>query len=161
MVRSLDRLREQYNSAAEKNGQQAPRGGPGPNRGLGLTGKPKDMRKTVFRLLSYMKPYRLRFVVVLACMLTHTVTSLIGSYMLAPIIDRLAAAVKPDAVIEMSSVEAAAGRRNRDAVRADGCGDSRMRIRSRHCDGIPAGEAYDRHHAERAGKDAKRPVPKT
>ncbi len=108
MVRSLDRLREQYNSAAGKNGQQAPRGGPGPNRGLGLTGKPKDMRKTVFRLLSYMKPYRLRFVVVLACMLTHTVTSLIGSYMLAPIIDRLAAAVKPDAVIEMSAIEATA-----------------------------------------------------
>ena len=108
MVRSLDRLREQYNSAAGKNGQQAPRGGPGPNRGLGLTGKPKDMRKTVFRLLSYMKPYRLRFVVVLACMLTHTVTALIGSYMLAPIIDRLAAAVKPDAVIEMSPIEATA-----------------------------------------------------
>ncbi len=106
MARTLEQLQKQYNSAAkaQKPGMppMGPRGGP---RGMGMSGKPKDTRKTLKRLLGYMKPYAGRFVGVLVCMLVSTATSLIGAYMLAPIINRLTLAVMPDAPVQMSAAE--------------------------------------------------------
>ena len=109
MARTLEQLQKQYNSVAPDK-----RGGMGGGRrgggGRGMHGKPKDAKKTLRRMLAYVRPYRLRFVIVLLCMLISTVTSLIGAYLLAPIIDKLTLAVKPDAVIEMSAAERVADR---------------------------------------------------
>ena len=104
MARSLEQLQQQYNSIAKKNAfKQRPQGGP---RGRGMMGgKPKSAKKTIARLLTYMRGFRLRFALVLVCMLMTTVTSLIGSYLLAPIINKLTLAVNPDKEIRSSVFE--------------------------------------------------------
>ena len=107
--RTLEQLQKQYNSAAKPGAPGGMRRGHGPG-GRGMGGKPKDTKKTLGRLLSYMRPYRLRFLLVLLCMLISTATSLLGSYLLAPIVDKLTLAVKPDAAIRMSTIEQAADR---------------------------------------------------
>ena len=111
MARSLESLQKQYNNRASAASSQQTSHGPGrggPGRNAGVKGKPKNTGKTISRLLGYIKGYSVSFVLVILCMLISTVTSLIGSYMLAPIIDRLSIAVVPDAEIQMSSVEALA-----------------------------------------------------
>ncbi|QUA54566.1 ABC transporter ATP-binding protein [Aristaeella lactis] len=70
-----------------------------------MTGKPKNARQTIRRLLSYVSKYWYKLVLVLICMLVSTVTSLCGGYMMAPIVDHLALAVNPDTVITMSPFE--------------------------------------------------------
>ena len=100
MARTLEQLQRQYNSGSSRvpggmgmgGGPRGggPRGG-GPGRGHGgHGGKPKDTRKTVGRLLGYLKPHTPKLIAVLICMLVSTVTSLIGSFMLMPIINHLA-----------------------------------------------------------------------
>ena len=76
-----------------------PGGGPGGGRNNPgrQQGKPKDARKTIARLFTYLHGQRVRLVFVLLCMLFTTLTSLVGGYLTAPIIDRLTLAVKPDA----------------------------------------------------------------
>ncbi len=106
MARNLDELRSRYHSVApdkKGGGMGRPGGGRGGPRIHG--GKPKNTRAITRRLLSYLKPYRGRMVLVLICMLFSTVTSLFASYLLAPIINRLVSAVSPDAPIEMSAPE--------------------------------------------------------
>ncbi len=112
MARTLEQLQKQYNSIAAAHKPTMPMGGPrgGGPRGAGMSGKPKNTKATMARLLGYMKPYALRFIGVLVCMLTSTVTSLIGAYLLAPIINRLTLAVLPNATIEMSAAERLADR---------------------------------------------------
>ncbi len=108
--RTLEDLQRQYSRAVtEGNKRQmpGPRGG-GP-RGGGPGGprphgKPKNTFATVKRLWSYVSKYKLRLVVVLLCMLLSTVTSLIGAYMLAPIINRITMAVVPNAQISFTAV---------------------------------------------------------
>ena len=101
MARTLERLRAQY-AAKPGDMMKGPRQGP---PGRGMTGKPKNARQTIGRLMSYIRPYRFRLLLVLLCMLLTTVTSLCGGYLMAPIIDKLTLAVKPDAVITMSPFE--------------------------------------------------------
>ena len=101
MARTLERLKKQY-AAKPGDMQKGPRHGP---PGRGMTGKPKNAGQTVKRLLGYVSQYWYKLVLVLVCMLVTTVTSLCGNYMMAPIIDRLTLAVKPDAVITMSPIE--------------------------------------------------------
>ena len=101
MARTLERLRAQY-AAKPGDMMKGPRQGP---PGRGMTGKPKNARQTIGRLMSYIRPYRFRLLLVLLCMLLTTVTSLCGGYLMAPIIDHLTLAVKPDAVITMSPFE--------------------------------------------------------
>ena len=114
MARTLEQLQKQYNSIASAHKPSMPpmgrHGGPGGPRGAGMSGKPKNTKATMTRLLTYMKPYTLRFIGVLLCMLTSTVTSLIGAYLLAPIINRLTLAVLPNAVIKASPAEQVADR---------------------------------------------------
>ena len=98
MARTLEQLQKQYNSSSNAKGPGGPGGrpmGPGPGRGRGPHGrgpggKPKNARQTIGRLLSYLKPHYGKMVLVLLCMLTSTVTSLIGSFMLMPIINHIA-----------------------------------------------------------------------
>ena len=114
MARTLEQLQKQNHSIASAHKPSMPPmgrpGGPGGPRGAGMSGKPKNTKATMTRLLTYMKPYTLRFIGVLLCMLTSTVTSLIGAYLLAPIINRLTLAVLPNAVIKASPAEQVADR---------------------------------------------------
>ncbi len=90
MVRSLEELKKRYNfgSVSNKRGPGGPgRGGPGRGR---PTGKPKSSMGTIKRLLGYLSAYKLRFVFVFLCLFVTTATNLLGSYMLAPILDEVA-----------------------------------------------------------------------
>ena len=93
MARSLSELQKQYNTAAvsAKGGMpMGPRGGgPGGPRGMGK-GKPKNAKNTIKRLFSYVGKYKGRLVAVLFCMLLSAVAGLVGSFMLAPIINKIA-----------------------------------------------------------------------
>ena len=99
MARTLEQLQKQYNSSS-KFGKMGGHGGGRRGPGAGGKGKPKDAKKTIARLLSYMEGYRARFVIVLLLMLVSTVTSLLGSYMLAPVIDKIASEVRVTAPAE-------------------------------------------------------------
>ena len=88
MARTLEELQKQYNSSSKK----MPGGG-GHGRMMGAKGKPKDAKKTIGRLLSYLNRYKGRLVSVIICMLISTVFSLVGGYLIAPIIDRITLAV--------------------------------------------------------------------
>jgi len=102
MARTLEQLQKQYIAAAKDQKRMGP---PGRGPAVRAKGKPKNMGKTVGRLLSYVGKYWFRLVLVLLCMLMSTVTSLIGGYMLAPIINHIALAIAPNADIQMSAVE--------------------------------------------------------
>ncbi|MBQ3065823.1 MAG: ABC transporter ATP-binding protein [Clostridia bacterium] len=65
-----------------------PRGGRGP--GIRAKGKPKDMRRTVSRLFGYVRRFRLQLLLVCLCMIVNTVTSLVGGYVLRPVITTIA-----------------------------------------------------------------------
>lgn len=97
MARTLEQLQKQYNSTAQDKpggGMMRPGGGPGGRgRNPGMGGKPQNVGKSIKRLLTYVSGYKIHIAVVIFCMLLSTVTSLIGSYMLMPIINRLAEAV--------------------------------------------------------------------
>ena len=107
-MRTLEQLQKQYNSSLKHGG---PKGGPGfgpRGRGMGMKGKPKNLKKTVARLLSYVGVYKIRLIAVLCCMLCTTVFSLVGGYMIAPIVTRISKYLAPDKVVEMSAMEKAA-----------------------------------------------------
>lgn len=94
MARSLEKLQKQYNSSNRHNIQRGmggpmggPRRGPGAMRGKG--GKPKDLKGTVGRILSYIGKYKFLMIFVFLFMLINTCTSLVGGYMTRPIINRL------------------------------------------------------------------------
>jgi len=103
MARSLEALQKQYNSSGKTGPQRGMMGGPGGRRRM--SGKPKNTVNTIKRMFSYVSKYTGRLVLVAVCMLISTVTSLLGSYMLAPIIDRITLAVNPNAEIKMSAIE--------------------------------------------------------
>lgn len=109
--RSLEELQKQYSSHRHKDNRMGPGHGPGRGRGPGgMGGKPKNAKQTILRLLAYFKPHSLKLILVLFCMIFSTVTSLIGSFSLLPIINRIGnvetlpkdgiMAVKMDQVIE-------------------------------------------------------------
>ena len=95
MARSLSELQKQYHSTSKPvqggpGGPGGPRGGGPRGRGpAGMGGKPKNMRKTIGRLLGYVGKYKALLFVVLIFMMLNTVTSLVGGYMTRPIINRL------------------------------------------------------------------------
>ena len=55
-----------------------------------MGGKPKNMKNTIKRLLGYVAKYKFHLIFVLLCMLCSTGTSLVGGYMLRPIINNAA-----------------------------------------------------------------------
>lgn len=104
-VRSLEKLQKQYAREVKQSKHGPGRGpGPGPRRQGGGGGKPKNTAKTVKRMLSYVGDYKLHLIVVLFCMLLSTLTSLLGAYMLSPIINRIQLTVDPGADIKWSPV---------------------------------------------------------
>ncbi|MBP3411620.1 MAG: hypothetical protein J6M10_11600, partial [Clostridia bacterium] len=86
--RSLENLRKRYNTRAE--GPQSGRGPKhGPGRGMAM-GKPKDAKKTIARIFSYIREYKLRMAAVIVCMLLTTGATLVGGYLLRPILNHVA-----------------------------------------------------------------------
>ena len=102
MARNIEQLRQQYNSVSHG---ESFRGGPGsgPPRGRRASGKPKNMKMTVKRLLGYIGKYKFRLMSVFLCMILTTVSSLCAGYLLVPIINRITLAVKPDAELKTSA----------------------------------------------------------
>ena len=103
MARSIEELKKQYNSVSH--GMSLRGGGPGGRHGVKTKGKPQNIGKTVKRILSYVGKYKLRLIMVYVCMLLTTVSALCAGYLIAPIINRITLAVKPDAVLEPSALE--------------------------------------------------------
>jgi len=93
MARTLEELQKQYHTKAP-DGKRGAMGGPGRGghgpRGQQMGGKPKNSSDTIKRLFSYIGKYKYRYIWVFLCMFFSTVTSLLGSYMLSPIINRVA-----------------------------------------------------------------------
>ena len=106
MARNLDELKRQYNSVSH--GVSLRGGGPGHRHGSRAKGKPKNFGNTVKRLLSYVGKYKARMILVFACMILTTVSSLCAGYLIAPIINRITLAVNPAAVLDPSPLEIAA-----------------------------------------------------
>lgn len=104
MARNLEKLNAQY--TVQSHGASLRGGGPHGNRGA--KGKPKNAGKTVKRILSYVGKYKVLLIFVLFAMIFSTVTSLIGSYMLAPVITRITLEINPDAQFSLSTMEKAA-----------------------------------------------------
>ncbi len=97
MARNLDELKKRYNSS-EKNaskmppvrGPGGPRGGPGgggPGAMRMPSGKPKNMKRTIGRIFSYVGKYKILVFIAVFCMLFNTGASMVGSYMLRPIMN--------------------------------------------------------------------------
>lgn len=110
MARNLEELQKQYNSSASAGkGGMPPMGGPGGPGGprpRGMSkGKPKNTKATILRLLGYVKKYKFSLILVAFCMLLSTVTSLIGSFMLAPIINKITFYISPALASKLSLTE--------------------------------------------------------
>lgn len=90
--RNLEELQKRYNNVAEDKkrrgfGPPPPRrGGPG---GPGKKGKPRNAGNTIKRLWSYISRYKIRLLFVVVLMLCSTASSLIGSYVMRPVINNL------------------------------------------------------------------------
>ena len=106
MARNLEELKKQYNSTSH--GMSLRGGGPGRGHGPRGKGKPKNVGKTVKRILSYVGKYSGRLIAVFVCMLLTTVSSLCAGYLIAPIINRISLAVEPDLILDPSPLEIAA-----------------------------------------------------
>ena len=83
MARNIEELKKQYNSVSH--GMSLRGRGPGGR----AKGKPKNIGKTIGRIMSYVGKYKLRLVFVFFSMFLTTASSLMGGFLSAPIINRL------------------------------------------------------------------------
>ncbi len=107
MARGLDELKKEYNKGSFLKGTpggpgRGPGGGRGPMRGQG---KPKNTKATIKRLMGYMGEHKLKLLLVFLLMVLHTLTSLFGSFLLAPIINKIALAQDPSWEVRLSKLE--------------------------------------------------------
>lgn len=83
-----ERLNQKYGGKAAgatiKKEMNVGRGGRG---GMTAQGKPKDLKKTVSRLIRYLSQERGALAVAVVCAITYTLTSLAASYMLRPVMN--------------------------------------------------------------------------
>ncbi|MBP5245614.1 MAG: ABC transporter ATP-binding protein, partial [Clostridia bacterium] len=70
-----------------------------------MGGKPKNTMHAIKRMFAYIGPYKFRILLVLFLMLIGTVTNLIGSFMMAPIINKIALYVNPNLNASYSIME--------------------------------------------------------
>ena len=85
----LERLSKRYSASAKF--QQAPKGpgGPGPRgRMQGKGGKPKNVWPSVKRILSYLAADKFKLIIAFVCVLLSSISGLVASYMLRPIINK-------------------------------------------------------------------------
>jgi ATP-binding cassette subfamily B protein len=108
MPKNIQELQKVYGaSSPEKADKSLPKiKGPGPGHGKDMqeAAKPKNALSTIKRLFTYLSGYRLRIITVICMLITSTLASLIGSYMLFPIINRIA---KVETTVKTSGIIAA------------------------------------------------------
>lgn len=85
-ARDLENLRKRYNHSRVPEGAKKTGHGPG-RMNVPAKGKPKNTKKIISRLASYLKPYKTKLAFVLILMVVTTLSSLAGSYMLRPILN--------------------------------------------------------------------------
>ena len=84
-----NRLAAKYGSSKSKDSSSAATINVTGKRGnMGATGKPKEMWKTIKRLLKYLSTERTHFILALICAIMFTVANLIASYILRPIMNK-------------------------------------------------------------------------
>ncbi len=106
MARTLTELQKQYNASANPEKRLSFMPGPGRRRGNNMMGgKPKNTMHAIKRMFAYIGPYKFRILFVLFLMLIGTVTNLIGSFMMAPIINKIALYVNPNLNASYSIME--------------------------------------------------------
>ncbi|MCQ2770667.1 MAG: ABC transporter ATP-binding protein/permease [Clostridia bacterium] len=102
--RTLEALQKQY----ARDVKDRPRHGPGPGpRGRDLPGntkKPRHTKQTIARIFGYIGKYKINLVFVFLLMIASTVTSLIGSYMMSPIINRIQMVVAPELEVKWTPI---------------------------------------------------------
>lgn len=91
--KNLKELRSLYGGIANSSQKNRPPMMGGGMRGRGGNpahhGKPKNMKNTLKKLLAYIGKYKALLVLAILCMVISTVVSLIGSYMLRPVINSI------------------------------------------------------------------------
>ena len=92
--RTLENLKARYGGSFDPT-KEGPRRGPGPG-GL-YFGKPQNSGEVFRRLMGYIGRYWKRLIAVLLCMLFSTASSLVASYLLRPVINRIADGATPAA----------------------------------------------------------------
>lgn len=95
----LEYLKKKYESRLNPKNDETPGGMPGGVPGgrrdgrngvrQGMGGKPKNLKKTIGRLLSYISHEKGKLFLVFFCVIAGTAANLAGSYMLRPIINGL------------------------------------------------------------------------
>ncbi|MCM1144947.1 MAG: ABC transporter ATP-binding protein/permease [Blautia sp.] len=87
----IDRLEKKYHKSMPDmpGGRPGPKPGRGPQRGNMAASKPQNVGKTLGRLFSYIGKDKWKLVVCIVCIVIYTVASLVGSYLLRPIINDL------------------------------------------------------------------------
>ena len=60
----------------------------GRNRAFGTSGKPKNLKNSIVRLLKYISHEKFLIVTAIFCSITYTISSLSASYLLRPIINK-------------------------------------------------------------------------
>ena len=68
---------------------------PGGPRNLGIVARAKDPRGTLTRLATYFGAFRVRLLVVVACIVVYTAAALVGPYLMGVALDRFIAARDP------------------------------------------------------------------
>ena len=68
---------------------------PGPNRHMGAQ-KPKNIKGTMFRLISYLKPYKGSMIVVIVCIIAQAVANIGATALLSPLLTGLASTSSSD-----------------------------------------------------------------
>ena len=58
------------------------------DRSLQMSGRPKDMKQTVLRLMRYLSHEKKLFILAMTCTVVYTAASLAVSYLLRPVINR-------------------------------------------------------------------------
>lgn len=85
----LKRLTEKYGKSGSENmkSEMNISGRGDRNRAMGVKGKPKNLKKTVSRLIKYLSHEKMLLIIAISCSLIYTVASLAASYMLRPIMN--------------------------------------------------------------------------
>ncbi len=91
MKRTLEDLQKQYNKGGSKSVNLRQMGGPGRRGGPRATGKPKKMGATIKRLLSYVAKYKVQLIGVFLLILVTSITGVIATGLMRPIINELVA----------------------------------------------------------------------
>ena len=100
MKRTLEDLQKQYSKHAkykQQNNMRGPGHGPGPGGRRGgprATGKPKNMKTTIIRLLSYIAKYKYLLILVFVLILVTSITSVWATGLMRPIVNELVATDK-------------------------------------------------------------------